>query len=71
MSETKPYVIPKQLVWEAYQRVKANQGAAGVDGESLAMFELDLKGQPVQGLESDVVGLVFSAARATRRDSEG
>ncbi len=44
MSETKPYVIPKQLVWEAYQRVKANQGAAGVDGESLAMFEQDLKG---------------------------
>jgi RNA-directed DNA polymerase len=44
MSDAKPYVIPKQLVWEAYQRVKANQGAAGVDGESLAMFEQDLKG---------------------------
>jgi retron-type reverse transcriptase len=44
MPGAKPYVIPKQLVWEAYQRVKANQGAAGVDGESLAMFEQDLKG---------------------------
>ena len=44
MPDAKPYVIPKQLVWEAYQRVKANQGAAGVDGESLAMFEQDLKG---------------------------
>ena len=44
MPEAKPYVIPKQLVWEAYQRVKANRGAAGVDGESLAMFEKDLKG---------------------------
>ena len=43
MPEAKPYVIPKQLVWEAYQRVKANRGAAGVDGESLAMFETDLK----------------------------
>jgi RNA-directed DNA polymerase len=42
--EAKPYVIPKQLVWQAYQRVKANQGAAGVDGVSLAAFELDLKG---------------------------
>lgn len=42
--EAKPYVIPKQLVWDAYQRVKANRGAAGVDGESLAMFEKDLKG---------------------------
>jgi RNA-directed DNA polymerase len=43
VSEAKSYVIPKQLVWDAYQRVKANQGAAGVDGESLAMFEQDLK----------------------------
>jgi RNA-directed DNA polymerase len=42
--EAKPYVIPKRLVWEAYQRVKANRGAAGVDGESLAAFEKDLKG---------------------------
>jgi RNA-directed DNA polymerase len=42
--EAKPYVIPKQLVWEAYKRVKANRGAAGVDGESLATFEKDLKG---------------------------
>src|SRR2546426_714644 len=41
--EAKPYVIPKQLVWEAYQRVKANRGAAGVDGESLTAFEKDLK----------------------------
>lgn len=40
----KAYVIPKQLVWEAYQRVKANRGAAGVDGQSLASFEKDLKG---------------------------
>ena len=45
MSQAKPYVIPKRLVWRAYQRVKANRGAAGVDGESLAMFERDLKGQ--------------------------
>jgi group II intron reverse transcriptase/maturase len=41
--EAKPYDIPKQLVWEAYQRVKANRGAAGVDGESLTAFEKDLK----------------------------
>ena len=43
MLEAKPYVIPKQLVWDAYRRVKANEGAAGVDGETLAMFEKDLK----------------------------
>ena len=43
MSSEKPYRIPKRLVWRAYLRVKANRGAAGVDGESLAMFEQDLK----------------------------
>jgi group II intron reverse transcriptase/maturase len=37
-------VISKQLVWDAYQRVKANRGAAGVDGETLETFEKDLKG---------------------------
>jgi RNA-directed DNA polymerase len=42
--EAKPYDIPKQLVWEAYQRVKANRGAAGIDGETLVAFEKDLKG---------------------------
>ena len=36
---TKPFVIPKTLVWKAFQRVKANGGSAGVDDESIAEFE--------------------------------
>jgi len=36
---TKPYNIPKTLVWEAYQCVKANGGSAGVDLESIEKFE--------------------------------
>lgn len=36
---TKPYDIPKALVWEAYQQVRANGGAAGIDQESIAQFE--------------------------------
>jgi len=39
----KPFVISKELVMEAYGRVKANQGAAGVDGVSLEEFEKDLR----------------------------
>lgn len=39
----KPFQIPKQMVWEAYRRVAANKGAAGVDGESIADFEADLR----------------------------
>jgi RNA-directed DNA polymerase len=41
--EGKPFRIPKQLVWEAYRRVKANKGAPGVDDQSLAEFEADLR----------------------------
>jgi RNA-directed DNA polymerase len=40
----KPFAISKWVVWEAYQRVKANDGAAGVDGQSIEAFERDLKG---------------------------
>ncbi len=44
MSEAKPFVISRGEVQEAYKRVKANQGAAGVDEQSIADFERNLKG---------------------------
>jgi RNA-directed DNA polymerase len=44
MWKDKPFEISKWVVWEAYEKVKANRGAAGVDGESIAEFEDDLKG---------------------------
>lgn len=40
----KPFRIEKRQVYEAYKAVKANQGAAGVDGQTLEMFEKDLAG---------------------------
>jgi RNA-directed DNA polymerase len=40
----KPFAISKRLVWEAWLRVKANKGAAGVDEESLQAFEANLRG---------------------------
>src|SRR5690348_13195834 len=42
--QPKPVNISKRLVWEAYRKVAANKGAAGVDGESIQQFEADLKG---------------------------
>ena len=47
VSEPKPKEAVCDLegvVWEAYREVKANDGAAGVDGESIEEFERDLKG---------------------------
>jgi RNA-directed DNA polymerase len=43
MSEAKPFCISKMEVWEAYKRVKANKGAAGVDDQTIEDFEKRLK----------------------------
>jgi RNA-directed DNA polymerase len=42
-SQVKPFVIDKGMVWEASQRGKANQGAAGIDGCTIEQYEQDLK----------------------------
>lgn len=44
MSKVKSFDISKQAVWESYRKVKSNQGAAGVDRQSIQQFEEDLKG---------------------------
>lgn len=42
MNGTKPFPIAKRQVWEAWKRVKANGGGAGVDDQALADFEADI-----------------------------
>jgi len=44
MGKDKPYDISKQVVLEAYKRVKANKGSAGIDGQSIEDFAEDYKG---------------------------
>lgn len=43
MSETKPFCISKQAVFEAWQKIKVNKGAAGVDGVTIEGFEKRLE----------------------------
>ena len=43
-SKVKSFSIDKRVVWDAWKQVRANQGAAGVDEESVAEFERDLSG---------------------------
>jgi group II intron reverse transcriptase/maturase len=42
MTGAKPFDISKREVWEAFKHVKANQGAAGVDGQTIQDFEVRL-----------------------------
>lgn len=43
MDKTKSFDISKNVVWEAYMKVKAKHGAAGVDHQSIEEFEKNLK----------------------------
>jgi RNA-directed DNA polymerase len=43
VNTAKSFDISKHVVLEAYKRVKANKGASGVDDESIADFEVNLK----------------------------
>ena len=42
MDKTKPYEISKNIVLEAFKKVKENKGIAGIDGETIDAFESDL-----------------------------
>jgi RNA-directed DNA polymerase len=44
MKDSKPYEISKQVVVTAYQKVKANRGSCGIDGQDLEEFEQNRKG---------------------------
>ncbi len=43
LAKAKPFDIPKRVAGEADQRVKANRGAAGVDGQSIEAVDQDVK----------------------------
>jgi RNA-directed DNA polymerase len=43
MDNAKPFCLAKRDVWDAYKRVRANHGAARVDGQSIEQFEEDVE----------------------------
>src|SRR5260370_13235852 len=54
MPEGKSYVIPKQVVWEAWLKVKKKGGAAGADGVTIGQFEERVKGEKDWVVDMDV-----------------
>ena len=70
VDKAKPFDIPKREVWEAFKRVKANQGAAGVDGQSIAEFEVILRTTSISsgiGCPRELFSSAGTAGRAFRR----
>ena len=70
MKRAKPFEISKKVVWEAWKRVKANHGAAGVDEESIADFEKDLKNNLYKIWNRMSSGMLLSSAGQNGRDTE-
>jgi len=58
-TESKTVPITKAMVRSAYKKVKSNQGSAGVDKESLEMYQLDLSGNLYKLRNKLVSGFIF------------
>lgn len=42
MNNSKPYIIPKRIVFDAYKKAKSNKGSAGIDVQDFEMFDENL-----------------------------
>ena len=59
MTETKPFTISKQLVYQAWLGVKANKGSAGIDDQSVTDFEANLGRKSGSGLSLCTTFVVY------------
>src|SRR5205814_6771462 len=70
VDRAKPFCIAKRDVWEAYKQVKANRGAAGVDGQSIEDFDRDMNKNLYRIWNRMCSGSYFPATCAARRYTE-
>ena len=61
MNKSKQYEIPKRAVINAYKRVKANKGSAGIDGMDFEKFEEKLNNMLSGELNDAPSGRLFRA----------
>ena len=69
--KVKSFEIAKRLVFEAWEKVRANNGAPGVDAVSITEFGSRGEGQPLQAVEPDDLGQLLPGAGAGGGDTEG
>ena len=69
-SPDKPFEISKWAVQEAWEKVKANKGAPGVDGVSIEGFEADLHNNLYKVWNRMSSGKLLSASGARGGDTQ-
>jgi len=67
----KPFEVDKRLIFEAWEKVRANKGAPGVDAVSTGLFEERLKDKLYKLWNRTSSGSYFPGGGAGRRDTEG
>ena len=68
--KVKSFEIDKRLIVEAWEKVRANNGAPGVDAVSIGLFAGAAEGQSLQAVEQDELGELLPGAGAGRGDTE-
>lgn len=71
MMSGKSLPITKRMVWKAYQSVKGNGEAAGVDGQSLDDFAQDLENNLYKLWNAPGVRKLYAACSSAGRDPQG
>jgi hypothetical protein len=72
VDKTKPFGITKREAWEAYKQVKANQGTAGVDGQSIDRSGMQIDSAVVSVLvEVSSFKSIFGKHDHTKRYAQG
>lgn len=66
----KAFDIPKAVVVEAWERVRSNKGAPGVDGAAVEDFERDLQANLYKICKPDVLGQLLPAFGASGSDPQ-
>ena len=69
MQNAKSHEISKFLIMDAFKRVKANHGSAGIDGVSIELFEKKSQRQSVQNLEPHEFGKLLPSIGQTGRNT--